>query len=1078
MGVLTACEPRQDIIAGTFNPEIFTASLSEVISFYRQGSVSLHSLYTDARRFFSEATYATDGMKSVLGDVFARIAGDNSVPAIHRLETAFGGGKTHTLIACTHLAFKGNELADVVSDLINPGSLQPPASIHVVGVAGDGIPVHQPQGAELIPYTLWGEIAYQVGGESLYRQIGEVATSMAAPGDNYFATVFQGKKALIMLDELAQYAARLEAARPDGADQLAAFLMGLHGYARRNPGIAILLTLASATDAFASQTSQLGKLLSKVTGMEIDNDGVLAISQKATKGVASVIARDATAVIPVQAAEISRVLAKRLFTRIDGETARSTAGDYMELYNKNQSLLPGHATREEYRERMISHYPFHPTLIDFLNHKLAASEDFQGTRGVLRVLTLAVRNLWAKQIDVPMIHTCHFNLREARTVNELINRTGSAGLLPVLNADVGGVDTSGVEGGKSNAELADLNNPHPNGWPLYEYTWKTIFLHSLVGQDQGIASNLFGLSEQDALFATAFPGMTPSQVAEALKEIEHSAYYLRSSQGRYFASLDPSVNIVLARIRKSLQQQEIDEQLNIHARKVVSKDNRIFVVEHDVTAPEHIPDKKGKPVLAVVSLHAEDLNFEQCVTTVGVNITRIEQNLVFLLVPDTVVTAAPVEAMSLFGGAGLQAEQVKNKLRDMARTVLAMIKLKTNPDAHGITPRSLEDDGFRQRFTERQKALETAVTQSYRFLWFPSASGQIVRKEIRTAGGEGGVPVFEQIRKILLEEGELITAEHTGQSHLKGLAKLFFNGQRDTVSLQKLRKNFCCIRTWPILDSPDLLNQIIRAGISRGLWCLFQMGSEENVKPEELYSQETGDLPLNLDLMRDYSLVTVEGAKKRNWLGSGGPDLTKVKSWVAGVLNDRKDVQVAEVIDTVIEQHGDIPRKVVVDTLGELIKTSKAVIHQGEVGQETKPSQMYSGTAAVFYTPNEQDVLVTPAVAATRGWVTGEKERFSLSGQHGAQVILPLLRRLGSLYNRGGKSSIDLLDIIDLALPDGGRLRLSLEKLSPADMKTLAELFEVLANVTERTADSTVDLEIEDVDDTCPFLQELRKETP
>ena len=185
-----------------------------------------------------------------------------------------------------------------------------------------------------------------------------------------------------------------------------------------------------------------------------------------------------------------------------------------------------------------------------------------------------------------MIHTCHFNLREARTVNELINRTGSAGLLPVLNADVGGVDTSGVEGGKSNAELADLNNPHPNGWPLYEYTWKTIFLHSLVGQDQGIASNLFGLSEQDALFATAFPGMTPSQVAEALKEIEHSAYYLRSSQGRYFASLDPSVNIVLARIRKSLQQQEIDEQLNVHARKVVSKDNRIFVVEHDVTAPE------------------------------------------------------------------------------------------------------------------------------------------------------------------------------------------------------------------------------------------------------------------------------------------------------------------------------------------------------------------------------------------------------------------------------------------------------------------------------------------------------------
>ncbi|MBM9535982.1 ATP-binding protein [Desulfobulbus alkaliphilus] len=1077
MGVLTACEPRQDIITGTFNPEIFTASLSEVISFYRQGTVSLHSLYTDAHRFFGEATYPTDGMKSVLGDVFARIAGDNSVPAIHRLETAFGGGKTHTLIACTHLAFKGNELIDVAGDLVNPANLQSPGSIHVVGVAGDGIPVHQPQGAELIPYTLWGEIAFQVGGESLYRQIGDIATSMAAPGENYFATVFQEKKVLVMLDELAQYAARLEAARPDGADQLAAFLMGLHGYARRNPGIAILLTLASASDAFANQTSQLGKMLAKVTGMEIDSDGVLAISQKATKGVASVIARDATAVVPVQAAEISRVLAKRLFTRIDDGVARSAAGEYMELYAKNQSLLPGHATREEYRERMISHYPFHPTLIDFLNHKLAASEDFQGTRGVLRVLTLAVRNLWAKQVDVPMIHTCHFNLREARTITELINRTGSAGLYPVLNADVGGVDTSGVEGGKSNAELADLKNPHPNGWPLYEYTWKTIFLNSLVGQDQGIASNLFGLSEQDAMFATSFPGLTPSQVAEALKEIEHSAYYLRSSQGRYFASLDPSVNIVLARIRKSLQQQEIDERLNIYARKVVSKDNKTFVVEHDVTAPEHIPDNKGKPVLAIIALQADNLSVEQCVTTVGANAPRIQQNLVFLLVPDTAVISTSVEAMSLFGGAGLQAEQAKNKLRDMARTVLAMIKLKTNPDAHGITPRSLDDDGFRQRFTEREKALETAVTQSYRYLWFPSASGQIVRKEIRTAGGEGGVPVFEQIRKILLEEGELITAEHLGQSQLKGLSKLFFSAQRDTVSLQKLRKNFCCIRTWPILDSPDLLNQIVRAGVSRGLWCLFQMGNEENVKPEELYSQETGDLPLNLDLMRDYSLITTEGAKIRNWLGDGGPDLTKVKAWVAGVLNEQKDVQVAQVIDTVIERHGEIPRKMVIDTLSELIKTSKAVAHQGEVGQDTKPAQMYSGTAAVFYTPTEQDVLVTPAEAATRGWVTGEKERFSLSGQHGAQVVLPLLRRLGSLYNRGGKSNIDLLDMADLVLPGGGRLRLSLEKLTPADMKTLAELFEVLDGVATATAETTVYLEIDDVDDTCPFLQELRKGT-
>ena len=67
----------------------------------------------------------------------------------------------------------------------------------------------------------------------------------------------------------------------------------------------------------------------------------------------------------------------------------------------------------------------------------------------------------------------------------------------------------------SNAELADRRNPHPEGWPMHEYAWKTIFLHSLVGRDQGLQSNIFGLTLQDALFQVAFPGLTPPQVVQA-----------------------------------------------------------------------------------------------------------------------------------------------------------------------------------------------------------------------------------------------------------------------------------------------------------------------------------------------------------------------------------------------------------------------------------------------------------------------------------------------------------------------------------------------------------------------------------
>ena len=97
----------------------------------------------------------------------------------------------------------------------------------------------------------------------------------------------------------------------------------------------------------------------------------------------------------------------------------------------------------------------------------------------------------------------------------------------------------------------DRKNPYPAGFPLHEYTWKTVFLHSLVGRAQGLGSNLFGLTEREALFEVAFPGLTPPQVETALQAIEGSdgAFYLRFHQGRYYASLDPSEVRALNSIR-------------------------------------------------------------------------------------------------------------------------------------------------------------------------------------------------------------------------------------------------------------------------------------------------------------------------------------------------------------------------------------------------------------------------------------------------------------------------------------------------------------------------------------------------
>lgn len=1072
--VLDACAPRPELLAGTFNLEAFTASLGPVIDYYRNRESHIDSIYTDAQSFFREATYPTQGLRLTLMEVFARIGGDATVPAIHRLETAFGGGKTHTLIACAHIAYRGSDLRGATSGIIDSVLLPAPGSVHVVGVAGEEIPVHKPKGKALVPYTLWGEIAYQIGGESLYREVEDEAGSYAAPGRTYFDRVFGGRKVLIMLDELAQYAARLEAARPDGANQLAAFLMALHGYARNHTGIAVVLTLASATDAFARQTKRLAELLSEVRGEEVSEDDALGVGERAVRDVASVVARDAVQVTPVQAAEISSVLAKRLFVSIDRDVARATADEYMDMYRRNAAMLPDEASSEGFRDRMVANYPFHPTLVDFLNTKLASAENFQGTRGVLRVLSLAVRTLWENQQAVPMIHACHLDLRSERVVDELLGRTGSSDLLFVLNADIGGVGTSALEGGRSNAEVADRRNPHPEGYPFYEYTWKTVFLHSLVGREEGIDSKVFGLTEPDALFCVSFPGLTPPQVRTALKEISESAFYLRCEQGKYFASTEPTINSVLARIRRTLGTDQIRELLQATARKIVTESTGLFSIEHDVSVPEDLPDGKGKPVLGVVSLTTEAIDIEAMFTTRGPYKPREQQNLIFLLVPEVVAVKKPTVQQDLFEDQSDRALEARQRIENVARQVKAMRTLMDKPLSYGLNPRRLEDEDFKSRHAEREQALLTAVSSVYTSLYYASAGGHIVRKEIKTAGGEGGVPFIELIREVLIKDGKLLTSQNITQADLVNLSKLFFE-HADTVTLERLRTNFCCLRSWPVLESPEVLEQIVRAGVQKGAWCVFRMGAEESTGPAELYYQEN-EVPMGVNLAAGgYALVTLQGARQRGWTESKRIDPARVQDSIVYAVAQSGLATVDKVSEEVAEEYGEFPDQELHEAIAALVRNGRLFAFYGTPDQNGKPDLVH-GASAAFYTPGHGDVLVTPAKAAELGWITAHRRRFSLEGKGGAEKLLPLLRHIGSIYNKGAKSTIESMDLVDLELPKGGMIRVQLTKVPPESMKALGELFEVLDGVVKKGEHTEAFLEVVDPEDDCLFLKELKTE--
>lgn len=1081
MSILESCQPRKDLLAGTFNPEIFTANLTQVIDFYRGDTDVVQNVYTDARAFFGEATYPTDGMRQVLSNCFGRLSGkDATYPAIQRTMTAFGGGKTHTLIAAVHLAMRGTEIADVAAPLIDPALLLAPGDVTVVGIAGDRIAIHETHGPRLVPYTLWGEIAYQIGGEAVYQAIGTAATSFGSPGDEYFDVVFRGRKVLLMLDELAAYATRLEAARAGGGASIAAFLMGLFQYAKDHFGIAVIVTLASQKDAFARQTAILSSLVSQAKGEETNAADALGIADRAYAEVRKVIARDETTVTPVRSQELSRVLAKRLFVSIDPDAAATTAETYMEMYRRTALLLPEQARQEAYRERMIAHYPFHPTLIDWLNDKLATVETFQGTRGVLRILALTVANLWRRQAPAPTIHACHLDLRDPRLSDELVSRTDSAELAPIVNADIGGPDSGDLKAEDSNAALADRANPHPDGFPLHEYAWKTVFLHSLAGFGEGLTSKVFGIAKQDALFATAFPGMTPPQVETALDALRSQAYYLRYSEteGRYYASTGVSINIVLASIRRSLRgSPRIGELLDETSRKVVKPGTLGFEAIPEVELPERIPDKAARPTLALIALGSATVQPEQLITQAGPNKPRVHQNLVFLLVPDTVkVEGEHRPGDDMLDNAATRALELRERLNGIALDVLARRILKHNPADYGLSEAVLSDETFNRDTKEREQALLTVVTQSYRNLWFSGQGGKIVRREIGTAGGEGGASVIEGIREVLLKEGKLVTVDQASTGATAGAAgKLFFAGGKDYQTLADLRSRFACRRDWPVLEEPGLFDSLIRAGVSHGAWCLFRMGSADAETPADFYARETGELPLQLDLAETgWSVVTPQGAKQRNWTAADKPDAAQIRKWAQETMTQAHYCSVADLAETVAQTHGAVSVQDIGKAVDELVKAGYLYVHAPEKDPDLDPNVLRGGGHWVMETVRPEYKLVTKSEAATRGWIKKD-ETLALSGEQARKKVLPLIKRLASIYKTGGTSTIDYLEVSGLKLPGGGRVTLQLHALKPEDVRALDELLDPAIALTSQDADTEVSLVIGEPQAGCKLVAELAK---
>src|SRR5438477_778986 len=196
--------PHPDVASGRYQQAEFAADLWQV--HLGEGSDE----YRKPVEFFRR-TYLTESLEQLLTGAVRRLAGEGGDPVI-QLQTNFGGGKTHSMLALYHL-FSGTPPGDLlgVDGVLKGAAVTTLPSVKRVVLVGNKISPGNPETKKdgTVVRTLWGELAYQVGGKKAYKRIQLDDERATSPGDALRELFKEYGPCLILIDEWVAYARQL-----------------------------------------------------------------------------------------------------------------------------------------------------------------------------------------------------------------------------------------------------------------------------------------------------------------------------------------------------------------------------------------------------------------------------------------------------------------------------------------------------------------------------------------------------------------------------------------------------------------------------------------------------------------------------------------------------------------------------------------------------------------------------------------------------------------------------------------------------------------------------------------------------
>lgn len=513
--------PHRDIREGKLDPARFAAKLDEVVGGRAEPE------YQDPGEF-ARNTYLTGGLLYLLRQAQNRLSGQGGEGVIH-LQTTFGGGKTHALIALYHFVRSpemfGREFG---LELLDPAAPEPTPHARVaafVGTAADPLRGRTP----------WGDLAQQLGRYELVREHDERRIS---PGKDVLRRVLGEEPLLILIDEIAEYLVRLvdprelaksqrETARAYQS-QVFAFLHELSELAASVPRCLLVITSTTSTPY----------------GEE---------SERVQQRLADIVGRMHRMAEPVHGEEVYEVVRQRLFEDLgDPGIHEQVAEEFTRMYRELGEEMPEEARAPQYRERLLTAYPFHPELIDVLYNQWGSFHEFQRTRGVLRFLAEVVAWQWKnrkKPAPVLLIRASDVPLEVGSIRETLIQPIGRA---------YDSVLASDITGGKGLARQVDRRLPEElQKHRLAEGLATAIFLYSFSGAEREHR----GATLARLRVAMLQPHIPSTAIGDIAGRLEEELLYLHRRDGRYYFSTELNLNRTVVEAEEGIEDAQIRQEI-------------------------------------------------------------------------------------------------------------------------------------------------------------------------------------------------------------------------------------------------------------------------------------------------------------------------------------------------------------------------------------------------------------------------------------------------------------------------------------------------------------------------------------